>query len=227
MAKRQPFIVNDEIFRTKQDLEKRVQSIVAGYPDRQVLNPIDFDFMHALLGNHPQFETKIGCGISAFYIQRNPIYPSNRNFMIVRADDSETDFSWRECLHPTPHAKKVQRACRVLVEPYTMEFKQAFFEEQGGQATCPLTGEVIRFVGSHVDHVAPKTFDRLFDAFLSHHGLDVNQIALKNELADNKYVDELEDYDLAESWIDFHNQNAELRVISALGNLSHAKVVAR
>lgn len=227
MTKRQALVINGEMFKTKTELEERVRGIVASYPDRQILNPIDFDFMVSLLGNHPQSDVKCGCGVAALYIQRNPVYPSNRNFMIVRADDSETDFSWRECLHPTSHAKKVQRACRVLVEPYTMEFKQAFFEEQGGQAICPLTGETIRFVGSHVDHVAPKTFERLFDAFLSHHGLDVNQIALKDELVDNKYVDQLEDYDLAELWIDFHNQHAELRVISALGNLSHAKVSAQ
>jgi hypothetical protein len=227
MTKRQTLAVNGETFKTKSELEKRVQGIIASYPDRQILNPIDFDFMHDLLGNHPQSDIKLGCGVAAFYIQRNPVYPSNRNFMIVRRDDSETDFSWRECLRPTPHCKKVQRACRVLVEPYTMEFKQAFFEEQGGQAICPLTGQTIRFIGSHVDHIAPKTFERLFDAFLLQYSLDVNQIALKNELEDNKYVDELEDYNLAELWIDFHNQNAELRVISALGNLSHAKVMAR
>lgn len=223
LSKRQAIVVNGEIFKTKVQLEERVRGIAASYPDRQLLNPLDFAFMLDMLGNHPQACVKVGCGISAFYVQRNPIYPSNRNFMLVRGDGSETDFSWRECLRPTPHWKKVQRACRVLVEPYTMEFKQAFFEEQCGEALCPLTGQVIRFVGSHVDHVAPKTFERLFNDFLVQHGLDVEQIPLRNELADNKYVDQLDDYDLAESWIDFHNQHAELRVISALANLSHAK----
>jgi hypothetical protein len=224
VSKKQAFVINGEIFNTKVQLEERVRGIVASYPDRQLLNPMDFAFILDLLGNHPQAGAKLGCGISAFYVQRNPIYPSNRNFMLVRADGSETDFSWRECLRPTPHCKKVQRACRVLVEPYTMEFKQAFFDEQGGSAICPLTGQVMRFVGSHVDHVAPKTFEWLFNAFIAQYGLDVNQIPLRNELADNKYVDQLGDYDLAESWIDFHNQYAELRVISALANLSHAKV---
>lgn len=224
MAKRKSYSVNGEVFITKGELEDRVRSIVNRYPDNQSLDWVDLAFMVDLLSNHPQANIKVGCGIASIYVQRNPIYKKNRGFVLVRTDGTETDFSWLECIKPTPHRKKVISACRALIESYTMEFKQQYFDERGGVSTCPFTGETIRFTGSHVDHAPPMTFEVIFDNFIKGEGFDIDLVELRDEFADNKYQDELADDALAAVWIEYHNKHAQLRVISAKANLSHVKV---
>lgn len=76
------------------------------------------------------------------------------------------------------------------------------------------------FVGSHVDHVAPLTFEKLMSDFVSAEGLDVEEIALGDELQDNKYVDTLQDKWLEDRWSAYHYKYAVLEVVSQNANLS-------
>lgn len=227
MPKREPITIAGRTFNTKSELRDYIRSIVASYENEDPLDGPDTTFVEALiLYGHPQAETKIGPGIDYVIVRRNPVYTSTRGFHLFRVDGTDTDVSWTECLKPTPHYKKVIRALRVLVEPQTMAFKQRFFDENGS-VPCPLTGEWITFLSSHVDHVPPLTFDVLVDRFCREFAVDLNAVLLRNELADNVYVDELGDDELAERWVRFHDEHAVLRVVSRLANLSHSKIEAR
>lgn len=223
MAKKLTFTINGERFEKKTDLEDYIRNIVARYKDNQPLDWFDLPFVLDLLGNHAHAENKIGCGVAAIVVRRNPVYRQNRGFVLQRTDGTETDFSWRECIKPTPHSKKVRIACRALVEPYTRAFKQKFFDECGDEAVCPITGESIRFLGSHVDHEPPMTFEAIFRNFVKEYRIDIDRVELKDVLADNKYYDELTDPEIIANWIDYHTQHATLRVVSAKANLSNIK----
>jgi hypothetical protein len=108
MGKRQSYIVNGQVFTTKKELEKRIrEDIVNKYKNGENLNNEDFTFMLDLLKNHPYYQTKIGCGVVAMYINQNPVYWQTRTFYIIRQDKTETDFSWTECLKQTPKIQKV------------------------------------------------------------------------------------------------------------------------
>lgn len=222
MAKRQPIQVGGLEFRTKSALQEHIRAIVAKYPDEAALVGHDLTFVLSLLERHPHADVKIGCGVRAIIVRRNPVYRQTRGFYILRVDGSDTDFSWVECLNPTPHHKKVIRAMRALIEPQTMAFKQRFFDTQ--EPVCPLTSERLTFVGSHVDHVPPLTFERLVDDFCAAYGIDINRVPLRDELADNKYVDVIDDDLIAARWVNYHAAHAVLRVVSRLGNLSHSKM---
>ena len=223
MAKRQTYLVHGEVFRTKSELQERIKRILWRYEDRQTLATDDFEFMLDLLQHHPRAETKMGVGVAHMLVKKNPIYHGTRSFYLVRLDGTETDFSYLECITPTSKRKKVKMACRALVEPYTMEFKQRFFDERGGVAICELTGEKIYFIGSHVDHIPPKTFDALFAQFIDYYGIDIEAIDLKDEFVDNKIQNELADENLSTLWVKWHNEHAELRVVSKCANLSRVK----
>lgn len=223
MGKRQSFVVNGELFETKKALEERVQAIVASYKDNEQLNMFDFEFVLDLLGNHPHADVKIGGGVALMQVKRNPVYPSTRGFYLTRQDGSGTDFSWRKCLTPPPKTKKVRAAFRALIEPDTMHFKQEFFDNQFGVATCEITGEEIRYIGSHVDHRPPNTFDKIFADFLAEFDIDLEGVELKGEMRDNKYQDELADKSLADMWLAYHRHRADLRVISSAANLRQPK----
>lgn len=220
MAK--PTAINGIQFKTKSNLVDYIRTIVAKYEDEQTLDTDDTRFVLALIDNHPQAAIKIGNGIDSIIVRRNPIYTQTRGFYLNRVDATGTDVSWTECLTPTPHHKKVIRALRVLIEEQTFAFKQKFFDDEV-DPTCELTGQSITFLDSHVDHVPPLTFDSLVEQFCNEFGFDLNTIPLRDDLADNKYVDLLDDDLLALRWQDYHHQRAVLRVVSRFGNLSIAK----
>ncbi|MEZ4614736.1 MAG: DCL family protein [Caldilineaceae bacterium] len=225
MGKRQAFIINGEKFATKKDLLTRVRQILHSYKDGQTLNMFDLAFIGDLLNNHPQAEQKIGCGISSIFVKQNPVFHGNRGFWIRREDGTQTDFSFMECLSPSSQKKKVLSAFRAAVEPFTFAFKQQFFDSLAdGIATCDYTGQVLTFVGSHVDHKPPNTFEKIFSDFIDNEDLDIAKIELLGGAQDNLIQDEIADPTIKDRWITFHNQQAELRVVSSKANLSDVKL---
>jgi hypothetical protein len=224
MGKRQSFEIGGETFKTKKSLVERIQKILHAYTEGQSLNIPDFKFMLDVLHLHPSMEQKVGCGVASMQVKKNPIYPSNRGFWLVRTDDTSTDFSFNKCLSPSSRKEKVQRAFRSAIEPYCFSFKQRFFDNiSDGTTVCEYTGKHIKFLGSHVDHKPPNTFQKLFDDFLTENNLDVNQIETYGAGLDNVIQSEIADIELKNCWIQFHNERAELRVISAEANWSHVR----
>lgn len=216
------FLVAGETFKTKKALTERVQSIIAAYKDGVSLNRVDSQFVLSLLEFHPNSEIKIGVGVESFRIEENPVYPGRRSrgFVLTRIDGTSTDFSYRECISPSSQIKKVKSAFRQAIQSQIFQFKRHFFDTNGPSAICPDTGETLSFVGSHVDHVAPLTFEKLMSDFVSAEGLDVEEIALGDELQDNKYVDTLQDKWLEDRWSAYHYKYAVLEVVSQNANLS-------
>ena len=214
------FEVAGEFFKYQKDLVSRVQGIIRAYRNKEPLNMLDYMFMLDLLERHPDADQKIGAGVDYMCINENPEYPGERNrgFYLVRVDGTSTDFSYRECIKPTPHRKKVLNAMRAKVEGDTLAFKNAAFD---GKSTlvCPDTGKPIAFTTSHVDHVAPLTFPVLVDGFLSAVGMTFDDIELRPS-GDNQFRDEFADESLAEEWRKYHADNAQLEVVSAWANLS-------
>ena len=189
----------------------------------------DTAFLRSLLDMHPEADQKIGCGVSAFSVEDNPLYPGPRarGLRLHRIDGTSTDFSFWECIRPTPHIKKVYRAFRAAVEPDTMAFKQRYFDAlPWGVGVCPDTGEPISYTHCHVDHKAPNTFDVLAARFIDGEKLDVNEIQVYGAGIDDTYQDRLVDLELEQRWRDFHASNAVLEVVSVTSNLSLRKRAA-
>lgn len=223
MSKRKGFVVNGEEFKTKKELQDRVRSILWSYRDGDTVNMFDAPFLVDLFQMHPSAEQKVGCGISAIEVRRNPMYTQTQGFWIVRADGSVTDISYLECLTETPHHRRFERACRVAVEPSVIRFKQTAFDKSGGSLRCPFTGDVLTFTTCHADHIAPKTFQSLLADFVRIHHIDIDSVKVNGRGVDGAIQDTLDDADLARLWIDYHDGHAELRIVSKIGNLSHAK----
>lgn len=214
------YTIAGETFGTQKDLVARVRAIIRGCRNMQRLDVLSQAFVLDLLERHPDADQKIGCGVDYLYVDENPKYPGERSrgFRLVRVDGASTDFSYWECLKPTPHRKKVLNAMRAKTEGDTLAFKNSAFE---GKSTiiCPDTGKPITFTTSHVDHVAPLTFPVLVDGFLSATGLIFDDIKLRPS-GDNQFQDEFADESLAEEWRKYHADNAQLEVVSEWSNLS-------
>lgn len=224
MAKRKVYVIAGERFPARKGLQERIRKILHSYQEDENLSGPDECFMKEVLSLHPSKEVKIGCGVKSLCIKTNPVYPSTRCFWIRRDDGSETDFSYLECLNETSHQKRFERACRAAIEPYTMAFKRAFFERADGTSCrCPYTGELLRLVGSHVDHEAPLTFQKLVSIFIKEREVNIDEVKIKGKSEDNMFQDAFEDLDLKRAWVDYHNAHATLQVVSKSANLSQLK----
>ena len=86
-----------------------------------------FLFFHDLLKNHPEYETKKGCGIDYFFIERNPIMKKYYQTMIKRTDGTVIDFSWVYCCQFKVRTNKddLYRAKRETIKHDTIKFKQS------------------------------------------------------------------------------------------------------
>jgi hypothetical protein len=227
MANRSELIVGGELFKTKKALQGRVRKILWSYRDGDVVDMFDTPFLLALFMRHPSAEQKVGCGVAQIEVRRNPVYTNTQGFWIIRLDGTATDISYLECLTETPHPKRFERACRVAVEPSIIEFKQQAFDAAGGKLQCPFTGEWLTLAGAHADHVAPKTFRALLAEFVDLYGIDIDKVTVNGRGVDGVVQDTLDSTELERVWVQYHDANAVLRIVSRTGNLSHAKKVTQ
>lgn len=208
-----------EEFPTKDAAKKRIQAMLGGYQPGMIVNAFDSLILCDLVQRHPNAEQKIGAGIAGFRVIRNPEYPSSKCFALVRTDGSVTDFSYNECLRPTPPNQKAKNGFRSAIMTDILQFKQSAFDEADGPLFCPFTGEKLGFAGAHVDHAPPDTFASLLERFLTMEGISLGSIEVKPSM-DNSYLDRLADEALESRWVAFHNHYANLRIVSETANLS-------
>lgn len=214
-----------EIFPTKTKVIERVKGIIADAPDNKPLCGADYKFMLCLLNRHPDALTKVGVGVEAIFVARNPVWPGERNrgFFVRRTDKTICDFSYRECITPSSKEKKVKAAFRAAIQHQAFAFKQSWFDVRK-ERLCPDTGRNLTFLSSHVDHVIP--FDRVLRDFLDTEQVRLRDVGLAKH--DNlAFEDTLEDEGLCERWIAYHEKHAVLEVVSKESNLSLRRTGAK
>ena len=187
-------------FKTKKLLEQKIRSIIAGTPIGASLGKVDTQFMTWVLSYHDEFEYKCGLGLRGLMIGLDQY--GNRYFLIERVDGSKIDISWVHALTPNSSKRKwFLAALRQEVGDQILDFRKS------SGKTCGICGSEISGV-SHVDHVKP--FRVLVADFFggdTHDTIDMGEYSL------------LCDRDLAQSWKDYHMQNAELQITHQHCNL--------
>ncbi len=194
------------VFASKQAIIEEVQRIVAG----GTITRDDAALLVDLLHRHPDAERKIGAGIARFYITDNEW--GRKAIRLSRVDGSDEDFSWRKCIDNPSRKSVLHSALRNEVEGQIKLFKLSAFRSSD-IILCPILNIEMRWGSSHVDHVAPDTFDVLATSFLE---------GAEPELT-GKEKKRLADREIARRWQLYHACHAKLRVISARANLSVVK----
>lgn len=216
------YTVAGEVFTTQKALLERLRSILYSYTDGEAVADEHRRFLYSLVDRyHPSSELKIGCGVDRIEVRRNPVYRNNRGFWIVRTDGTTTDFSFMECLRPSSSLDKFRSACRNTVADIMANYKAGFWGA-AQVATCPITGDPMTFADSHVHHAGEWTFDRIVEAFIEERGIDIDEVELTGSV-DGQIGDRFANIRMEYSFIMFHNERAELQVVSSFGNLSVAK----
>jgi len=214
-------IVNGVEFKTKQKLREYIRQIRDQYADYDPLNNFHLKFMSELLMRHEDPYRKIGCGILSMYVKTNPIFKNNRGFYIKRIDGSETDFSFEICLKNETRLQKFKQAARTAISEDIIGFKKAFFRNHTSPI-CEVTGELLTSKNCHVDHAPPNTFEQIIKRFIEDNHVNIETINLLDS-EDNRIRNEFADKEFEHQFILYHNELANLRVISRLANLSIVK----
>lgn len=192
----------------KKVAESLVRVIVASTPDGVVSG--DFGrFMAALLLRHPCASEKAGPGISFITLGKVPGHKS-RGFTVHRTDGTSTDFSWRECIYPTPQERIIRDAMREAVDSQVKSFKQSRQDRASGLLRCEVTNALVTWDDSEVDHHDPS-FLALAGKYASSRG--GYQAILLTPSADQQIGRSLL-YPDSSMWPRYHQDHARLRVLS-------------
>jgi hypothetical protein len=209
-------------FPTKKLAKEFFREIRDRYADGCRIGDEDDRYLRDMVAIHPEAETKIGCGISHFTVETEVLFGRTRHFMIHRIDGSSTDVSFLSAIDGRNERRDRLEALRRGIENQIVLFKQsALFA--AGPKICPLRGVPITEDAYHVDHTPPRTFIRLVDEWLAQEFLRIEDVEITPP-SDNQIVTEMTADDQKRSWQDYHRENASLRLLSPLGNLSDAKL---
>jgi hypothetical protein len=220
MGKSRSILIGTLEFATAGEAKEHVRGLVARYADGDTANEADSVFLRDLLELHPRCEEKIGAGVRSFKIDRNPEYTNTRTIFVVRADNSETDFSWPKCIDGETPERLKRAALRNAVADQIAAFKKEAFSRP--PVMCPETGEELSWKYCHVDHAAPNTFDSLVDQWLLSENIVLDSVQISPS-RDISFTRLLTDDGQRESWRAFHDQRKQLRLLSPHANLSIAK----
>jgi hypothetical protein len=89
-------------FADRDELWKHCHTLIEGFTEGAALTGSDAFFAFALLSAHPGANEKYGNGLTGIKYGVNEEYPDTKCFIAVRADGSETGFSYRKCIVRAP-----------------------------------------------------------------------------------------------------------------------------
>jgi hypothetical protein len=67
----------------------------------------------------------------------------------------------------------------------------------------------------------------LLAEFVDLYGIDIDKVTVNGRGVDGVVQDTLDSTELERVWVQYHDANAVLRIVSRTGNLSHAKKVTQ
>jgi len=167
---------------TKVYKKKKCQEILK----KGIISEEDTTFLLKLIEGHPDYDSKVGCGIEGFCIKRT--YWNNNCFFIKRLDGTETDFSYSVCLKPRSHIQKVKAACRTAITKDMM---------------------IVSRPGYIAHHETP--FKEIFERWISKK--DIEKLEM-NESKDNCITTSFKDESITKDFRDFHNSIAKIKEVT-------------
>ncbi|HDZ9245492.1 DUF3223 domain-containing protein [Vibrio cholerae] len=217
---RKPLSIGEFNFTMKKEAKDLYSQILNDARLGELLQGEDFDYVMALLLNHPRADEKIGVGVEGIKVDIGA-HVNNRCFHVIRKDGTSDNFSIGKCIDGD-HSdfRKFCVACRRAVENDIRAYKRHFFEENSndsGMVKCQNSGKWISYDEAHVDHREPFTFSSIVHFFSKSNKLDLSTIEY---ITESEYGNVFADGSLINKFKEWHKDNAKLRIIYGKTNLS-------
>lgn len=223
------YIIADESFATKTELTARCREILAATPDGQAVEEASAPFLFDLFQYHDEWIEKAKGGVLNISTQMTP--HGTRCFVLMRQVGDGIDISFQHAIRLLPSSRTAnllpqalrdfRNASRNAIQAEIFEFRDRSLQQR---RNCPYTGETLSRDNCAVDHTSPKTFDVLLFNFCRSRTINPLQVAVGSE---GGTVAVLSDPGLLAVWQAYHRANADLRLLSKLGNLQLPKTVVQ
>lgn len=223
------FEIGENKFGSLKEAKEFIRSILYKYEFDKSLNDEDTNNVLNLLERHPDSNVKKGVGVKSIIVRKDRKFGTTRHFWLVRLDGTEIDFSIDKCFSSNPNSPiKLFKLCaRRAVENQIINFVNAYFtknQDSSGRVICAITGEQVTKDNASVDHAPPYTFDSIVLKFIEDNNIDLSKVQFTS--ADTyKIGKEFEDNNLKNSFANYHQQVALLRVTTRTANLKQKKKV--
>lgn len=212
-------------FATQRELAQHAQAMLRRHADGEIANTADAFFLLQLLARHEIAAEKIGAGVFSFQKRINLYLGTNPTpgWCAIRVDGSEVLFSIYDCLRDSPRTIAEKRlawikiSCRTAVSAMMADIKAAAFSS-GKPVSCPATGTLLCWIDASVDHAGDWTFSRIVDEWLHSIRDWFWTIEIAPGAGNTSYM--FADIKLAEHFISFHNERAQLRIVHRQYNMS-------
>jgi uncharacterized protein DUF3223 len=220
-----PYAIADESFPTKEMLTERCRAILAATPDGQSVAESVAPFLFDLFQYHDEWAQKASGGVRDISAQTT--IHGTRCFVLRKRDGSQLDISFPHAIRQIPSSRTTsllpqplrdfRNAARnaVRIQIYTFRDRQI-----AESLECPITGESLNRENCAVDHIPPNTFDQTLFDFCRARQINPLNVAVGSE---GGTVAVIENQALLADWQSFHQNRANLRLISKLGNLQLPK----
>ncbi len=224
MGRAKPVELATRSFEKQSDATAFFREMLNSYrPGDRVSDEHSLD-VAGLLERHPEYATKVGCGVDHFEIEMTE--HGTQCFRIVRVDGSGTDFSYPHCISGRAPSRKqeVSAAFRQVVKFGLYEARDAFFathRDHEGCVTCAVTGERLRRDQAHMDHRPPMTFEVIVTTFLASRGLSLEDVPLTTG-QDDQVSPAITDEAMCEAFREYHAKVARLDFVKITINLAQA-----
>lgn len=165
-----PYIIANDPFRTKNDVTARCRAILAATPDGCYVDADSIPFLLELFQFHDEWGQKAAGGVANVSAQTTE--HGTRCFVLIKRAGGSVDISFAHAVRLIPTSRSAnllpqalrdfRSAARVAVKAQIFEFRDSALKDQ---QQCPVTGDLLTRDTCAVDHVPPKTFDRLLYDF--------------------------------------------------------------
>ena len=168
---------------------------------------LHIDVLYNYFKNHPKWEEKISNGFNGFIIKKNEW---NYSFHIVGDNNKFTPISINFNIKESPN-DRIKKALRTEIQHIVDGVRNTVVF---GESKCLLTGEVLTKENTHIDHY-DLDFRFLVDEFIKkYNNIEVIKKGVKFYLVDEN---------IKKEWIEFHNNNTNLRPVTATANQKRSK----
>ncbi|PBJ83985.1 hypothetical protein CMZ84_05845 [Lysobacteraceae bacterium NML93-0399] len=91
-----PLTIGNRDFPRQMDALNFFKEMLGRYRIGERVSPADSADLEALLNRHQDVESKLGCGISHFKVDKDGY--AGRCFWVVRTDGTQDDFTYKRCV---------------------------------------------------------------------------------------------------------------------------------
>ena len=185
-------------------MKNEIKKLFKELPKDTILN---MDVLYNYFKQHPKWNEKISKGFKGFMIKKNEW---NYSFHVVGNNNQFTPVSINYNLKET-YFDKIKKALRTEVQPVVDKVRNKVVY---GETKCQLTGEILTKENTHIDHY-DLDFRFLVDEFTKKYkNIEVIKKGVKFYLVDET---------IKKEWVNFHNNNTNLRAVTAEANLKRSK----